>query len=1063
MICPKCKKQIPERSLKCNHCGARIATFCKKCNAYNPISNLTCVKCKNELLKVCPSCKSINLPNVPRCRKCGFSFLAKTKLEPQNQAMTKPNSEIQEHSIQEKDQSQGQTLEQNQNQAPVQEQLQEQITAKSTTEPSEQIQEPVQPEPILSEEQELDLNYAKNLSTQQFAKDSLVKGLMTDAKKVISVSGKNGLGKTIVLKAAIQELKKSGATWMFGECNSTTQLSPCGLIQDILLTFFNIPNFSTDNLKLKKDSQRFFHSEFPSLTNEEIFSLLNFLYPTNSDYFENILNNKVKTFTFLQKVFNTIIENNETVIVIENFDYIDGFSYEFLHNLLNSELMKKQLKFLITYDELRPARGYLYNNDLNDEAYLDISLGAFDRTQTNSMIDSLIKLHLPKQECPESLKAEIFNLSNGNPAVIEQYVSLIIDFGLRNNSFKITLPDTFENLLRMRLEFLKENDIAYKVLSLAAIQGIKFSHLIINQVLKIEENKYIEILNLLQLLNFIAPVSPNFFAFKNSLLWTTVFEVIKQSEDFLLYNNVLFEAYSAFTLSSHSNIAIIAQNLNRDLDSLRLWTENIKLSAYIGDKNLYAISQKQCLIIVNKLEQAGDSSINFALIKNNIYERLGKLLTKTNPQEAVEYLPNAILNAQNHDNVYKEIELTGYLANCCMNLGNYYGTIECVNSVINKVDESFDLEIAMLKSRKLDALLNIGNCGEIINLIDNEILPVFDKYINSKPHKNISIKSLYKSWLQTYLSLANALVFQGNNRSFEVISTLFEIIEKNNFDDQLFICKAKLTLAFAHTIKGDIEVSENILGEILRDYKTDIMDNEAISRWNLINIFNNFAHKKYTGLKEELFQVVTFANNINDNLTKNILKTLLGKILKDEENAKRALDIYMEQITYFSKEKNAIGALLNWYLIAEAKLITDGPEQSLEVAQKALDVAQSAKISNYLFIALYCKIIAEAYMVLADYESAKVYIEKAIMISRKFELLDLLAKLYLLYGKYLQDIALAKTDAQVEYVSGAARMYKKASLISKRIKNNYLITTIEKYKNALNSFCQLNKIVLHEK
>ena len=291
---------------------------------------------------------------------------------------------------------------------------------------------------------------------------------------------------------------------------------------------------------------------------------------------------------------------------------------------------------------------------------------------------------------------------------------------------------------------------------------------------------------------------------------------------------------------------------------------------------------------------------------------------------------------------------------------------------------------------------------------------------------------------------------------------MFDLFQKNLFDDKLFICKTKLALAFANTIKGDIEASEEILSEIIKTYKTDIMDNEAISRWNLINILNNFMHKKYNGLKEELFQVVTFANNINDNFTKNILKSLLGKLFKDEENAKRALDIYYEQITYFAKEKNAIGALLTWYLIAEASLVVDGPEKSLDVAEKALSVAQGPKINSYLFIILFNKVIAEAYMAKSDYESAKVNLEKAILVARKFELLDMLADLYLLYGKYLQDMALIKTDSQIDYIINASKMYKKAALIAQGLKNTHLSAKIEKSKNVLNSFCQLNGITLND-
>ena len=168
---------------------------------------------------------------------------------------------------------------------------------------------------------------------------------------------------------------------------------------------------------------------------------------------------------------------------------------------------------------------------------------------------------------------------------------------------------------------------------------------------------------------------------------------------------------------------------------------------------------------------------------------------------------------------------------------------------------------------------------------------------------------MYEVWLKTYLVLANALVLQGNDRAFEILTILFDIIDRNNIQDELFICKCKLTLAFANTIKGDIKSSEQMLEEVLKSYRENVMDNETILRWNFINIINNFIRKRYDGMQEDLFQIVTFANNNGDNFTKNTLKTLLGKIFKDNNNTKQALEIYNDQIAYFSKEKMALGAL----------------------------------------------------------------------------------------------------------------------------------------------------------
>ena len=239
----------------------------------------------------------------------------------------------------------------------------------------------------------------------------------------------------------------------------------------------------------------------------------------------------------------------------------------------------------------------------------------------------------------------------------------------------------------------------------------------------------------------------------------------------------------------------------------------------------------------------------------------------------------------------------------------------------------------------------------------------------------------------------------------------------------------------ANTLKGDIVSSQEILTEIIQKNSTDNFDFEIISQWNLINIFNKFLCRQYDNLNQDLFQVVMYANNVNDIFTKNILKTMLGRFLKEKEKSKQALEIYSQQIAHFSQEKNAIGAMLTWLFIAEVNLILEGPDKALHVAGKALDVAKNPRINNYLFIVLYNKLIAEIEIIKGDYENAKISIEKAIMFARKFEMQLLLASLYLLYGRYLQDLALAKTEEGESYVSNAFKMYKKAYAIAKDLKN----------------------------
>ena len=130
--------------------------------------------------------------------------------------------------------------------------------------------------------------YNASKNSQQKVKTKLLEAIKDADSSVITISGESGIGKNLVLRYAINDLKNAKLIWLLGTCTQVTQLSPCGYFQDLLLTFFNINNFCPDTLQLKKNSLKFFKQDFPTLTNPEILDLLNFLYPENFDKYENI-------------------------------------------------------------------------------------------------------------------------------------------------------------------------------------------------------------------------------------------------------------------------------------------------------------------------------------------------------------------------------------------------------------------------------------------------------------------------------------------------------------------------------------------------------------------------------------------------------------------------------------------------------------------------------------------------------------------------------------------------------------------------------------------------------
>lgn len=989
---------------------------CPICKKTIPDDALKCPYCSTRTGIVCKHCNTVNSIFELTCKNCGQEIL---KICPQCKSVNFPNA----------------------------------LNCRKCKYPFPPKEKPEDKKPNLFE------IGSQNLVAQQSAMNILVKCILADNKKVLSLSGPKGSGKTLVLSHIIQELRDKHYVWFYGTCTPISQLTPGGLIQDMILNLFNLPNFCINNNKFRKDASKYFQNEFPYLLPEEVLDLLNFLYPTRNGNFEEILHSKTKYFALLNKIFDKIAQYSKFVIVVNNFEYIDGFSYEFLNNFVKKDNIFDDLKMLVLYNEHKPVKGFFNFHGVKAEGiYSDVYLAPLDAKQMFMFAEvKETEEHFPKMD--EALKRKVFLQSNGNPAYLEQVINLYQEY-IKRGGGAFIIPQTFTDVVKSRLKNLKAANLkAYITLMGCVILGDKINLNLVKQIFQYRDEEFGDVIAYLQQINYIEPMNDIYYRFKSLYLWETIIKELKNDEKFAEINKKVFSALSGFTMNSTAILGIIAQNLKQPRLALEIWTKNTRLAAAIGDTNLYAISQKQCLALINEFDDTETLEIRY-----NISERLGKLLADFNPQEAMDYLPDAISNAKNKCDIPREIELLGYMSSCCRKTGNYFGEVECVDAVLEKMDDEQTFEKALVKSTKLNALLNIGNSGQIINLIDNEIMPVFDEFLSkNEPHPTIPMQIILDTWINIYLVLANALVIQGSARSFEILTILFDIIERNGITDETFICKSKLTLAFANTMKGDLPESDRILEDVQKIYQSRALTGECIIRWNFINIINCFLRKKFTGLQEDLFQVVTFANNNKDNFTKNVLKVLLGLIFKENEQNAQAIEIYQDQISYFSKEKMALGALLTWYLIADATIVEDA-HQAIDIASQALNVAQNPKIDNHFFAVLLMMVMVKASIAVSDFESAKIHIENAIIEARKYGMDDLLSKLYLQYGKYFQELGLIKSSRQKDYLAGAAKMYEKASEIVKSVtKNNYVHTDIQKAKAVLKTFCQLNKISVEVK
>lgn len=892
-------------------------------------------------------------------------------------------------------------------------------------------------------------HYYATMNSQQKIKAKLIEGIKDADARVITIAGESGCGKNLVLRYSINELKNAKLIWLLGSCTQITQLSSFGYFQDMLLTFFNINNFCPDTLQLKKNSIKFFKQDFPSLTNNEILDLLNFLYPENIDKYENIYFNKAKMFMIMKKVIMTIVEKMKVIFIVDNFEYIDGMSYDFIKELLQEELILERSKFVILTKEPKPGLGLLMAPTLKKENYIDLTIAPFTETQVETFLNQYNDIHFGKDFINFVTK-----ISVGNPSIIEQMVLIKSDVQLYN--LKMPVYNNLETLINTRLEILKKYDnAAYRMLVAMSVLGVKFYPAALENFDNNSPQEFERIVELLVNRGYITQINNLAFEFKSSNIWKNIVNIVKDDECF---EDILKSLYEIITIYRQSSIALlgyIVQKLNDNDNAFEVWTLLMKQSAYIGDIGLYIISQKQALkLIENK------TSPQCQKIKKNIYTRVGKLLEQIDYEAAFEFLQKAIMLLEDNQDA-EHIELLGYLASCSMKSGNYWGAIECTENVLNKLPADMEFEKTLVKSKLVKPLLRLGNCGQLINIVETEVLSELEKIlVKGCNTAQIKIKDLFEMWIGVYFDFAEALVFQGNNRSFDIIQNIYEILDKNKTTEPVYMCKAHLLLALANTIKGDIKTSNKILNDILKEFSLDSMNTFIVSRWNFVDILNKFFEKDYNTLHTELFNVAAYANNVNDNFTKNILKTLLAKILKDNNQTKKALEILEEQVAYFAKEKVATGVLLSWYLIAEIKLITSGTQFALDIATKALDIAQGPNINNYYFIALFNKLIGEIYLAKQDFESSKVYLEKCLFISKQFDLQYIQVKAYLQIAKLYQELALPKTGRRSTYIKQSLKMFQLAKNIPIVSEQKALQRIIKEEFGVLSSFCKLNGIIL---
>ena len=921
-------------------------------------------------------------------------------------------------------------------------------------------------------EQSEDDNYEKAL-------EKILNNLSDNNSEVraISVNAVRGTGKTHLFNDLYYRINKNSSqstVVFYAQCSALTQISHYGLIQSFFMSFFDCPVVLKEEFNIKSFEKKVLKKlSLEKIDEENLETLANLIYPIKKDFFENILINKEITYKYLKDIFDYVKQRKNVVFMIDDFDLIDESSYGFLKYLVEEDYFVSDAKLILSYKNPHAVAMYFQSSKLTSQNCLNISLRKLNATECRSFIKKVLGSNC---EVPNEIIFKINHCAQGNIAYIEQILQYLFErkylfvqnkiVKFKKENIEIELPDTLEKCLSARLDFLKEqNQNEYIFLNVASLLGDKLDYRILANLYKLNENEFFEKVSFLEKRGYLKRKVDDIYGFKNSLTWSYCYIRAKEEELIKSDAEKLLEDLNNKTISTPLICPILAQIVGNKELAFTLWTKNLQYASFIGDTNIYAMAQKQGLILLENVRLG-----NFEYTKNNICERLGKLVYKKNPKEAKEYLTNAIAAAQKNDDVNKIIDLSGYLTKSAYLTQDFTGVVEVIDNILKYFDKAdnterrstLELQIALIKARKLEALLKLGSWEELSSLVKTEISPVLQKHLNLfSKHKWINQGDIFYTWINSNIILAQNYAQQGSSLASDLILSMEKelVKEKGPKTETL-----KVRLAFADamtcTSKGYFDDSDAILQEIAKDYPYIIDTPEHANEWNVISLINKILRNETENIKEELFEATTYADNSQDELSKNILKTLLAYVFLQEKSYLKAIEIATKQMQYFSSKKIAFGALLAWYISAAATAANKADMYCIEICEKAVKICENAQNNNTYFKILFQELIAKSYLKLNDKQSAQMYCEQALKDASDNKLMYLQLRLNDLKANIAREMLFNQPDkGKYDYAQNTIKMYIGTLQIAKELNLKYYLKKVEKELTSFKAHCQLNRII----
>lgn len=667
----------------------------------------------------------------------------------------------------------------------------------------------------------------------------------------------------------------------------------------------------------------------------------------SNGYLKNIINCQLKEIdsddvsSVIEQIFNTIFSGMQnTLIVIEDTNYIDETSYQILIRMLNR------------FDELNISYIFTGNKDFRLHGTAHFLLGMNSYTEiflqptpmsvllkSNAELCKNIVNTFYMQKIKQYTKGSQVYFMTSLLHLLEMGVLKIVDGSFElNNEATVMLPATLDELLQKKLFYIKK--ISADLFKFT-VNLILLGPIVTLETIKLfNTNNTEEYLQILEQKDFIE-INEKYILIQN---YNSMFEnLLKILSDEELENNVTALIKTCFNENEPSpcleRLYSIIGETEKDFEQLN---SIAKVSKNIGDYNTYLNCCIKAIdnISINALTNDENDLTEY---KKELYSDISNMLSSYTNEKISRVAPIVMDALKNYYSANESVILYNKILRSCISSGNYNQALSASQCVLSNIDkkginpnETDYNPIAFYANiNRIEILFNIGNWDETIKL-GSRIFNIveqcgIDKFTTNKINvsqvkkilTDISEYIIFAMELQMETGIEDfcnrlTILFGGFPNSYNYFKQIIPILQNN---------KIKLDSIYSKTNKFSGFLYN------LMDAFTSVTDENTLAE--------KFYHAKLEARKHKLYQMELFSD------------LMIGRVYFKLGKYQKSSVIYNSVLDMSINNGFLNLVYLAWYSIAEQSLAEENLQNAASLVKNALVQLESNNYSNMYILMLF--------------------------------------------------------------------------------------------------------------